>query len=74
MAKQKNNRMVLKNFEEQANKFIRLTLDYCEEELRHIRLHDSLPKSPKRQALSHAAMAVQQSIKVFLTILQTPND
>ncbi|MBK5142442.1 hypothetical protein I2494_01665 [Budviciaceae bacterium BWR-B9] len=70
MAKQTGNRMAFKDFEEQANDFISLTFDYCEEELRRIPSHDSLPKNLKRQALAFATISVQQSIEAFLAISQ----
>lgn len=70
MAKRTNNSVAFEDFEKHANEFIGLTFDYCEEQLRLIPSHYSLPKNPKRQALAFAAMSVQQSIKAFLTILQ----
>ena len=74
MAKRKNNLMAFEDFEAKAKEFIGLTFDYCEEELRHIRVHHSLPNPPKYQALPAAAMSVQQSIKAFLAILQIANE
>ena len=74
MVKHTDNHMEFKNFEEEANKFISSTFDYCEDELRKIRVHHSLPNPPKYQALPHAAMSVQQSIMAFLAILQIPNE
>ena len=74
MAKRTNTTLAFEDFEEKAAEFISLTFDYCEDELRRLRSHHSLPKHPKRQALPHAAMSVQQSIKAFLAIMKIPNE
>ena len=66
--------MAFEDFETKANEFISLTFNYCEDELRQIRVHYSLPDPPKYQALPYAAMSVQQSIKAFLAILQIANE
>lgn len=73
MAKQTDIRMAFKDFEEQAKESIGLTVDYCEEELRQIRVHHSLPNPPRYQALTSAALSVQQSIKTFLAISRIAN-
>lgn len=74
MAKRTNTTLLLEIFEEKAIEFISLTFDYCEDQLRHIRSHHSLPKHPKSQALPYAALSVQQSIKAFLAIIKIPNE
>lgn len=66
MANRTNTTLALEDFEEKATEFISLTFDYCEDQLRHLRRHHTLPKHPKSQVLPHAAMSVQQSIKAFL--------
>lgn len=74
MAKRKNNQMAFEDFEKKANEFISLTFEYCEDQLRLVRRHHSLPRHPKSQVLLYVAMSVQQSIKAFLAILQIPNE
>ena len=74
MAKRTNTTLAYEEFEEKATEFISLTFDYCEDQLRLLRSHHSLPKHPKSQVLPHVAMSVQQSIKAFLTIMKIPNE
>ncbi len=74
MAKRTNTNLAYEDFEEKATEFISLTFDYCEDQLRHLRSHHSLPKHPKSQVLPYVAMSVQQSIKAFLAIMKIPNE
>jgi len=66
--------MAFEEFEKQANEFIGLTFDYCEEELRRIRPHHSLPNPPKHHALASATLSVQESIKAFMAIMKIPDE
>ena len=74
MAKRKKKHMVFEDFKKQANEFIGLTFEYCEEELERIRSHRSLPNPPKYQALASATLSVQEGIKAFLAIMKIPNE
>lgn len=74
MAKRKNTTLAFEDFEKKANEFIALTFDSCEDQLRQVRSHHSLPKHPKSQVLPCVTMAVQQSIMAFLAILRIPNE
>ncbi|MDL2271654.1 hypothetical protein LJC23_01305 [Desulfovibrio sp. OttesenSCG-928-I05] len=74
MKKRTNTTLALEEFEKKANEFIGLTFDHCEDQLRQVRTHHSLPKHPKSQVLPYVAMSVQQSIKAFLAILKLPNE
>ena len=74
MAKRTDTTLAYEDFEEKATEFIGLTFDYCEDQLRHVRSHHSLPKHPKSQVLPYVAMSVQQSIQAFLAITKMPNE
>lgn len=70
MAKHTYGHVELADFEAKAQEFISLTFDLCEQGLREHRLHRAEAPVPRRKALQFAALSVQNSIKVFLAIVQ----
>ena len=71
MAKQMLDHVDLLDFETKAEKFISLTFDLCEKELRLCtQRHHTQPIVPRRIALQTATLSIQESVKTFLAIVR----
>lgn len=74
MAKQTHNRVSLADFETKAQKFISLTFELSEQELREDSRNHTEACAPRRKALQFAALSVHDSIKAFLAIVQIKSE